>query len=76
MTWTDLQSETKLYNWTFEDNLFSLTNADTTLKYQVAELTYDSFVFSVKYLTPYSDSTKLFTYEEYQYVYHLNRVGE
>ncbi|MDG1849967.1 MAG: hypothetical protein P8I82_05715 [Flavobacteriales bacterium] len=75
MTWTDLQSETKLYNWTFEGNLFTLMGTDT-MKYHVTELTYDSFVFFIKDLRPYSDSTKLYAYEEYQYVYHLNKVND
>jgi len=75
MTWTDPQSETKLYNWEYENNQFTLTGTDT-IKYHVTELTYDSFVFFIKDLRPYSDSTNLYAYEEYQYVYHLNKVND
>ena len=74
MTWTDLSLETKLYNWTYDNNVFTLTGTDTTLAYRVTELTYDSFVFFIKDQRIYNDSTNLVAYEEYHDVYNLNKV--
>ena len=75
LTWLDLQSETKMFNWEFENNKFTLLGTDTIINYNVSELTYNSFVFFAKDLRPYADSTNLYAYEEYQYVYHLSRLN-
>ena len=69
--WTNVDAPAKIYNWEYENNLFSLTDTDTTLVYHVNELTTDSFVFFIKDFRTYNDSSNLVAYEEYQYVYHL-----
>jgi len=76
LTWTEVGSESKVYHWEYENEIFSLTDNDTTLAYHVTELTPESFVFFIKDFKTYNDSTDLIAYEEYEYVYHLNKSGD
>lgn len=76
LTWTDFGLDPKLYNWEYEGDVFSLTSTDTTLDYHVIELTLNSFVFFIKDFRTYNDSTNLIAYEEYEYVYHLDKAVE
>lgn len=75
LTWTDLESASRMYNWEYENDIFTLTGTDTTLAYRVTELTSDTFVFFIKDHRVYNDSSNLVAYEEYQYVYHLSRLN-
>ena len=55
--------------------LFTLTDTDTTLEYHVTELTSQTFVFFIKDFRTYNDSTDFVAYEEFEYVYHLDKVN-
>lgn len=74
LTWTDVDLGSKLYNWEYANKLFSISSSDTTMDYHVINLTTNSFVFFIKDFRTYNDSTNLVAYEEYEYVYHLDRT--
>ena len=77
LTWTEVNdSMPKEYSWEYQNMMFSLTNNDTTLDYYVTELSSQNFTFFIKDFRTYNDSTNLVAYEEYQYVYHLNKVND
>ena len=77
LTWTEVNdSMPKEYSWDYQNMMFSLTNNDTTLDYYVTELSSQNFTFFIKDFRIYNDSTNLVAYEEYQYVYHLNKVND
>jgi len=76
LTWTDVDSVPKVYHWEYENELFSLTRNDSTLAYHVIDLTSESFVFFIKDFKTYNDSTDLIAYEEFEYVYHLNKLND
>ena len=75
LIWTDVDSLPKTYNWAYENMLFTLTDSDTTLEYHVTELTSQTFVFFIKDFRTYNDSTDFVAYEEFEYVYRLDKVN-
>ena len=75
LIWTDVDSLPKTYNWAYENMLFTLTDSDTTIEYHVTELTSQTFVFFIKDFRTYNDSTDFVAYEEFEYVYHLDKVN-